>query len=165
LSGRLDACKARTEDAYTYGLFRDCGIAILLQRVPKYDLVLRDANTDCVNRFTDIERSRLPTDHAILGGLMAQDWWLPDTMCQAIRGHHDPDLLDGSDPKVGVITQHLIAVGQLAEYLLQQSTGESMTCEWSKLGAHCMDVLELSDDDLAELCREAAIALEGFEVI
>lgn len=165
LSGRLDACKARAEDAYTYGLFRDCGIAILLQRIPSYEVVLREANADTVRSFTDVERAHIPTDHAILGGLMAQDWWLPDTMCQAIRGHHSAHLLDGSDPTVGVVTSHLMAVGQLAEYLLQQSKGESMTAEWGKLGSYCLDVLELSADDLPELCQEAAQALDGFEVI
>jgi HD-like signal output (HDOD) protein len=165
LSGRLDACTVRAENAYTYGLFRDCGIAVLLHRIPGYEAVLRSANADPLNSFTDAERSRLPTDHALLGSLLAQDWWLPDSMCQAIRSHHDPEALDGSNPTIQADALHLMAVGQLAEYLLQQTTGESMTEEWSKLGTHCLTILNLTPDDLPALCTEAALVLEGFEVI
>ena len=165
LAGRLDACTARPENAYTYGLFRDCGIAVLLHRIDGYEAVLRAANADPFNSFTDAERSRLPTDHALLGSLLAQDWWLPDSMCQAIRSHHDPQALDGSNPTIQTDTLHLMAVGQLAEYLLQQNTGESMTAEWSKLGAHCLTILNLTPDDLPALCTEAALVLKGFDVI
>lgn len=165
LAGRLDACAARAEDAYTYGLFRDCGIAILLQRIPEYDIVLREANGDSLNSFTDVERKHLPTDHAVLGGLMAQDWWLPETIYHAIRGHHDATLLSRSDSMVSEVTVHLVAVGQLAEYLLQQATGESMTAEWSKLGNQCLNALDLTPDDLPALCREASLVIEGLEVI
>ncbi len=96
---------------------------------------------------------------------MAQDWWLPEAIYHAIRGHHDATLLDGSDQMVPEVTVHLIAVGQLAEYLLQQTTGESMTAEWRKLGSHCLNALDLTADDLPTLCREASLVIEGLEVI
>jgi HD-like signal output (HDOD) protein len=36
LARRLKRPKLRADDAYTYGLFRDCGIVILLRRFPEY---------------------------------------------------------------------------------------------------------------------------------
>ncbi len=35
----------RADDAYTYGLFRDCGIPILMKKFPGYVDVLKSANT------------------------------------------------------------------------------------------------------------------------
>jgi hypothetical protein len=67
----------RADDAYTYGLFRDCGIVILLRRYPAYQGILAGANLDRDMPFTAVEQAALPTDHTVVGALLAQNWWLP----------------------------------------------------------------------------------------
>ena len=67
----------RADDAYTYGLFRDCGIVILLRRYPAYQGILAGANLDRDMPFTAVEQAALPTDHTVVGCLLAQNWWLP----------------------------------------------------------------------------------------
>ena len=85
--GSQDGVKA--DDAYTFGLFRDCGIPILMQRFPEYRALLAAANNARERSFTTVEADYCPTNHALVGSLMAQNWWLPDEMALAIRHHHD----------------------------------------------------------------------------
>lgn len=160
LTKRLGSLKLGADEAYTYGLFRDCGVVILLRRFPKYRLTLEMANKEPEASFTDIERQQLPTDHTVIGRLLVQNWWLPDTLCDAVGHHHDKAYLTGPDTVLNRKTRQLIAVSQLAEHLLQGVTGQSQTCEWLKLRAACADLLDLSTRDIATLAREAAPQIE-----
>lgn len=154
LTKRLGSLKLRADEAYTYGLFRDCGVVILMRRFPNYQATLKAANAEREAAFTDIERQHLPTDHTVIGRLMAQNWWLPDVLCDAIRHHHDKAYLDGPDTVLNRATRQLMAVSQLAEFLLQKTTGAAHTCEWLKLGPACMNVLDLTAPDLVTLEAE-----------
>lgn len=160
LTRRLGSLKLRPDEAYTYGLFRDCGVVILMRRFPKYQDTLKAANAEREAPFTDVERRHLPTDHTVIGRLMAQNWWLTDTLCEAIRHHHDLGYLSGPDLAGCRPSRQLIAVSQLAEHLLQQTTGASRTCEWLKLGTICAEVLDLTEPDLATLEAEVGAQIE-----
>ena len=52
-------------------------------------------------------------------------------------------------------SSYLIAVGQLAEHVRQQVTGDGSTHEWSKLGASCLALLDFAEDELPSLYQEA----------
>lgn len=160
LTKRLGSLKLRADEAYTYGLFRDCGVVILMRRFPNYQATLKAANSEQALSFTEVERQHLPTDHTVIGRLMAQNWWLPDTLCDAIRHHHDPGYLSGPDTVPHRTSRQLIAVGQLAEHLLQKTTGAAHTCEWQKLGPACTDILDLSAQDLVTLRTEVGAQIE-----
>jgi HD-like signal output (HDOD) protein len=149
----------RSEDAYTLGLFRDCGIAILLQRIPSYVEVLHQANTEAVRGFTEVEEEVLPVAHTQIGAMMTQTWWLPDEITEAIRHHHDPDAISGAAHEAGLGSNSgaLIAVVQLAEHLFQSLTGLSATCEWAKLGNACLARLQIDSAELAELQQRIAV--------
>jgi len=77
LARRVKNPKLRPDDAYTYGLFRDCGIVILLRRFPYYPETLSRANHDAELPFTVVEQLDFPTDHTVIGYLLAQNWLLP----------------------------------------------------------------------------------------
>lgn len=138
----------RAQEAYTYGLFRDCGIAVLLQHFPDYTRILQNANNEQFRSFTDVEDELLPTNHVVMGSMMTQSWWLPENICQAVRYHHDikPDPNKKQAP-----FRYLVAISQLAEHLLQRNTGRSKTHEWDKLGGACLAQLEIDDAELAEM--------------
>lgn len=152
----------RAEDAYTFGLFRDCGIPVLLGRFPNYEALLTTANQEVVRSFTEVEESGLPTNHAMIGCILAQNWWLPEEICLAIRNHHDLFALESVKSGLPMLSRRLIATGQLAEHILQQQLGLSMTQEWGKLGSVCLQILDMSEDQLEALYAEAApIAAEA----
>lgn len=149
--------KVRADDAYTFGLFRDCGIPMLLKRFDHYPEVLRKANMDQENGFTEVEEALCSTNHALIGGLLAQSWWLPDDICLAIRHHHDYEQLkQGSQSILSPTTRGLIATALLAEHLFQHHTGLSQTREWLKGEDACLHLLKLSDEDLNRLYNESA---------
>lgn len=146
----------RAEDAYTFGLFRDCGIPVLLGRFPDYATVLAEANREAVRSFTEVEETLLPTNHAMVGCILAQSWWLPEEICLAIRNHHDLAMLESAQSTLPMLSRRLIAAAQLAEHIVQQQLGLSMTQEWPKLGAACLRILDIGEAQLEALCVEAA---------
>lgn len=157
LSGWLaqQVTKLHADDAYTYGLFRDCGIPILLSRYPEYTDILKTANLDAIRNFTEIEDQQLPTNHAVVGYVMAQSWWLPDETVLSIRHHHNVEMLNAPTIPPSMSCRQMIAVAQLAEHLLQQRSGLSMTQEWVKLGPACLHLLKLDETDVKELLSDA----------
>lgn len=150
------------EDAYTFGLFRDCGIPILMRRFEGYAQTLKRANESDTHAFTAVEEAEMPTNHAVVGGLMAQSWWLPEDVCVGIRRHHDYAMLD-EDGDVSGASRRQAALAQLAEKLHQDATGLNNTHEWDKAGAACLSILALTEADLPELEREARDILAGNE--
>ena len=147
----------RPDDAYTFSLFRDCGIPILMRRFSQYRDALRVANEANELSFIAVEQTLFPTNHAAVGCLLAQSWWLPDEISLAIRHHHDQQMLEqGSDSKLPVTTLGLIATAQLAEHLFQYHTGLSQGQEWHKLGASCLRLLNLDEKHLADIYEESA---------
>lgn len=149
--------KIRADDAYTFGLFRDSGIPMLLKRFSHYPEVLKNANAEKELSFTAVEEASCSTNHAVVGGLLAQSWWLPDDICLAIRYHHDYSLPEpGSRSVLPPTSRGLIATALLAEHLFQHHTGLSPTQEWPKGGPVCLRLLGLTDEDLPRLYDESA---------
>lgn len=143
------------DDAYTFGLFRDCGLAVLMRKFPDYADVLRQANADPDRMFTAVEETRYPTNHAIVGSLLAQDWWLPDDTCAAVRHHHDAVALAAGDAGLSTGSARMIALAQFAEHLVEWVAGRSRSREWDKLGAQCARILELDKARIEHLAGQA----------
>lgn len=148
LAHKLDIPGLTAEDAYTFGLFRDSGIPVLLLRHPQYSDALILANNETTRAFTDIESATVPEHHATVGSLLAQSWWLPEEIYLGIRAHHNLPALEATDSLLPMLCRQLIATSQLAEHLLQRQLGLCHTQEWPKLGAACLSLLRLDEDDL-----------------
>lgn len=152
----------RPDESYTFGLFRDCGIAVLLQRMPNYMEILRLANEDPVGLFTAREESVLPVSHAHVGAMMTQSWGLPEETCEGVRYHHDPHAI-APTVSAGMLpdkSAFMIAVSQTAECILQRLTGQCATREWEKLGDACMQRLGLDGARFELLLEEAADVID-----
>lgn len=140
------------DDAYTFGLFRDCGIPVLLIPFPEYEDVLKAANQEATRNFTAIEDEALSINHAVVGAELAEDWLLPDEVVLAIRHHHETGALPTTATDLLPTTaKQLIAISQLSEYLIQELTGMSKTQEWPKLGPACLSILKLDPSALPPL--------------
>jgi HD-like signal output (HDOD) protein len=146
---QIEAChrKLRPEEAYTFGLFRDCGIPVLMSMYADYFDILKAANDEETKPFTTVEDEELHLNHALVGGALAEEWQLPIELRAAIELHHDPEAIRGlSAYRVPDTSRYFMAVSQLAEYLFQRLSGMNKTCEWSKLGQACCEVLGLQDE-------------------
>ena len=163
LARRVGNHKLRPDDAYTFGLFRDCGIPVLMMRFPEYREILARANGEEKLSFTAIEEAQLPTNHAMVGCLLAQSWWLPEELCLAIRHHHDAGVVATPSITPPLTSRYRIAISQFAEHLVQRHTGFSHTREWPKLGDACLKLLDIAEDDIEDVLAEAAPVIEAEE--
>lgn len=151
----------RSDDVYTYALFRDCGIPVLFNRFLSYEHIARKANNETIKSFTEIEEAGLPTNHAMVGCILAQSWWLPEETCLAIRHHHELHVIEKPAISPPLASRYHIAIVQLAEFLLQRHTGLSHTCEWPKLGAACLQLLGIGESGIEPILAEAKLVIQA----
>ena len=93
--------KLDREDAYTFALFRDCGIPLMVRKFSDYDRFFTTAVSGA-RSFTAAERSHFSVDHACVGAHLARKWHLPDEMADAIALHHEYDVLSAGNTPVQV---------------------------------------------------------------
>jgi HD-like signal output (HDOD) protein len=144
-------------EAYTFGLFRDCGIPLLMFNYSDYVDVLKLANQSDTLPFTDAEDEELGLNHAIIGSKLIKEWKMPIEFHVAVEHHHDRDVINGTkSPVTPNVARYFIAIAQLAEYLFQRQTGLNKTKEWGKLGEACLGLLDLTEQDVDELSKGVA---------
>lgn len=150
------------DDAYTYGLFQNCGIPILIQKYPDYKETLAKANNQSVGKFTDIEDEAHGTDHATVGYLMTKSWNLPEVATDAVRFHHEYSVLSDEQTKVSTASLNLIALGLLADRAVHLCSGadKNFSLEWEKGGALALTQLNMSETDFADMCDDMADIIE-----
>ena len=164
LARNIESSKdVRAEDAYTFGLFRNCGIPVLMKRYGEaYDEVLKRAEEEKSLGFVKVEEAKFPTNHASVGAILSRSWWLPEEISLAIRHHHDPNMITlASDFRSGNEAVGLIAVAQIAEHLYQiHHPGLGRNFEWAKMGPVALRALGMTPEAVQALYEPSkAIAL------
>ena len=138
-----------TDGAYTFGLFNDCGIPVLFQHFTEYKDTLQFASaTDRL--FVDLENERHQVTHTFIGSILARSWHLPNLVCNAIRDHHNFDLLYGECPAGQSDVAALAAISLIADSLVSDFLGTKQDSEWQQHGAQALDYLGLNADELLE---------------
>lgn len=137
------------EDAYAFGLFRDCGIPLLAMKYDDYKEVLIEANSRDEVIFTSIEEDKYNTNHATVGFFLASSWHLPKDLCELILRHHEPDYLESQ--KSNQQKQYLYALAKIASNILAQYRMAKDDVEWRLAKEPVLGFLGLSEFDYAEL--------------
>jgi putative nucleotidyltransferase with HDIG domain len=88
------------EEAYTAGLLHDIGKLLLDKYVEPYYRGMA-AEVDRGRSIIEVEEQFVGTDHATIGGLIAELWSLPKSLQEAIRFHHVPSL--STKPKLAAL--------------------------------------------------------------
>ena len=141
------------ESAYTFGLFRDCGIPLLMQRLPAYRKAYELAVVERNRPFTAVEEDHVPTNHVGVGTMMAKSWGLADDIIEAISLHHEPDVFDDHF-QISASAAAMIAVGRLAEYVIDPTFfPDGYTSEG--YGLALGDHLGFDDADIQEFVEHA----------
>lgn len=162
LIARKTGC-ARPETAYTFGLFHDCGIPLLVARFPHYKQILGNANQATERWFTDVEDDALATNHATIGYILARSWGLTESVCQGILCHHDYSVL-AEDSALEQESRTLIAVNVVAEYIAGTHLRTRRDAEWDKgrepaarfLGYSVTELEDLADDIIYSFDRKTS---------
>lgn len=145
------------DEVYTFALFRDCGIPLMMRKYPKYADFLADELATATRPFTQVEQALFKMDHARVGNQLATNWMLPEDTAIAILHHHEYEVLDKKE-----FTQNstrLIAVGLVAEYLYSRHAGHQNCYEWEKGGAFVADMFGINEQALGGYDAEVAVAL------
>ena len=137
------------EECYTFGLFRDCGIPMLMQRFPDYRETLRIAAGD-PRPMTEVEDERHGTSHAVVGNVIGRVWGLSDTVRAAILRHHEVDLFAATDD-THPMAHTLVAINILAEHLNDTAQRMREDTQWARPGNDVLDYLGLSNTDYTDL--------------
>lgn len=147
--------KAPRDEAYTFGLFRDCGIPLLMQRFPAdYKETLKlCAGLD--KPMVQVEDERHGTSHVVVGHMVAKVWGLPEAIVEAILRHHDPSVFDPTD-SISSTARTLVAMNFLAENLHETQIRMRPDPQWEKSGELTLTHLGLDEDEYEDLKYEVA---------
>ncbi len=144
--------------AYTYALFHNAAIPLMMRRFPNYADILESCRSEG-KALNDAEEQYFPCTHPIIGSLLVRNWGLPPLLGQAIRFHHEKDVYDLPDRSLPGGALSLIAVTQVAEYLLDEIMGDNSEVDTNLL-ERAVAFLGISNDDLDELRHRVASTVE-----
>lgn len=144
--------------AYTYTLFHDAAVPIMMKRFPEYGKVMD--KTMAEGRFlVDAEREYFPCTHPIVGSLLVRNWGLPAILGLAIRFHHEPDAYELPDKTLPGGALSFIAVTQVAEHISHEILGETDYEVGDELYKKALAHLGIGDDELDELRAQVEAAI------
>ncbi len=143
------------EDAYLYGLFRDCGIPLLMLHYPDYEQTVQDALAENLPS-TKLEYFRYGTHHAMVGGLITRHWKMPDDLVLAIRHQHDATLFGDNTGSVAPSIRTLAAMGFFASSAARHALGELEDPEWVWCGRQAAAYLGYSLKEAVEMVWDIA---------
>lgn len=142
------------DEAYTFGLFHDVGIPLILRRFPGYqDEMGKTRDVEGVG-YTAREESAFNTNHASVGYLLARSWGLSDIHCEAIRRHHEVTLFDTADPIRDLELLNLVALAHLAERIFSLGGCDGDDSDWDRFEESVTRHFGLSEDDMLDLVEE-----------
>lgn len=137
------------DEAYMAGLLRDIGLLILDQYFPdaydRIETLIASQNQAAV----EAERAVLGIDHGAIGGILLEQWNLPEVLVEAVTWHNQPDQakedaqLLADVVRVSEIVTEVLEAGDDCEDLLQTLQTEAL---WGQLGISPDGVASLLED-------------------
>lgn len=153
------------DEAYTLGLFHDCGIPLMLKRFPDYMRVLEQGYADAGpdSRVVDIENRHFNTNHAVVGYYTAKSWRLPEHLTHAIANHHNALAIFSDDSSRQSQLKNLLATLKMAEHICASHKvlgNQRDDHEWNSISHLVLDYVGLSEydfDNLKESIRDLGV--------
>lgn len=140
------------DDAYTVGLFHDCGIPVLMQKFPNY-LENLTPQVRSEGNCIEIENFCYSTSHAVVGNLLARSWLLPNSVSQAILHHHDLTIFSDVNAQVDIEICNWIGLIQAGEYIADLHLGLKNQW-WGAWKSTVLKHLQFEDEEFAELSND-----------
>lgn len=154
------------DEAYTLGLFHNCGIPLMIKRFPGYMGILEEAYASATSeqRIVDTENRLLNTNHAVVGYFTARSWRLPEYLCEVIANHHNALSMFSDDSERNAKQKTLLAILKMAEnicatYRVLGAQDEDR--EWQSVSTLVLEYVGFSEydyDNLNESIRDLALS-------
>ena len=144
------------DEAYTLGLFHNCGIPLMLKRFPNYMSVLEEAYASATGerRVVDTENRLLNTNHAVVGYFTAKSWNLPLHLCEAIASHHNALAIFTEEASRDAQLKTLLAILKMAEHICASHRvlgNQPDDHEWQGIEQLVLEYVGLSEYDFENL--------------
>lgn len=144
------------DEAYTLGLFHNCGIPLMIKRFPNYMTVLEEAYASATGerRVVDTENRLLNTNHAVVGYFTAKSWNLPLHLCEAIASHHNALAIFTEDSSRDAQLKTLLSILKMAEHICESHLvlgNQPDDHEWQSIEQLVLEYVGLSGYDFENL--------------
>lgn len=139
------------DEAYLFGIMHDVGSLIFANVTDNYIAEWSFRADSAPSELLIHERATLGTDHTVVGFLLANNWKLPEFIALAILHHHGTRHLEAEDRRI----PHLIALAQLAHYLVALMHGTEETTEMQEYRDQAWHVLDIGEREWEALCSQA----------
>ncbi len=143
-----------TDEAYTLGLFHNCGIPILMDKHSDYLSTIQSAYNATDSRITDIENNHYKSNHAILGYMVSRTWKLPEHLRLAIRDHHNFERLSFKQNNYGSDADTILAILKMAEHISHVHVvlgKDHQDNEWQFIKKGLFEFLGISEPDFEDI--------------
>jgi HD-like signal output (HDOD) protein len=149
------------DEAYTFALFRDCGMLAMIGSFDGYKPVLAGDKVQGDARITDFEDQHYGMNHARIGYHLAKTWLLPEEICKSILWHHDYVALQDGRAGVHAVSAKHIALALAAESIFVKASIGVTNPEWRKGGDYALAQLGVTQEELdafgEEVVSEAGV--------
>lgn len=144
------------DEAYSLGLFHNCGIPLLMMRFENYAEVMEQSYAASEKSVTDIENELINTNHSVVGYYVAKSWKLPNHLCEAIHQHHQVNKIlseeQGDNRK-----KTLLAILKMAETICKNYKtlgNQEEDHEWHRIADNILVYVGLSQYDFETLRQQ-----------
>ncbi|MBF0462705.1 MAG: HDOD domain-containing protein [Magnetococcales bacterium] len=139
------------DEAYSVGLFHDCGQLVLLRQFADYPELLTADRQATQQTLAAAEAERYQTTHALLGSLLCDAWQLPKPWVYVVAAHHQPDAFAGRP-----VRERKYAVLHAMLLMTEWIEGDLLDWEWEPGWAYIQPLFALDDAQIVSL-RERAL--------
>ena len=157
---------AVADEAYTLGLFHNCGVPILASMYENYQQVIEFSYGREDGRITSEEFSNFGVHHAAAGYRVARVWNLPIVICLAVKNHHSVDRVLDDQTIENPTLKTLLCVLKMAEDMVnlpEKLAQCDIDFEWQKISEKVLEFTGLSEYDYEDL-RDAVRFTLGNEI-
>ncbi len=139
------------DEATTYVVFRDCGMAVMINRFPDYAAVWQAHRDGHAYEALRLEIQQHQTNHAHVGYALAREWRVPESLSIAILCHHEIAKPSGEPLKLRGTPVKLAAFGLLIDQIVALRHGRGITPDWEIAETFALGQLGISPDEAVSL--------------
>jgi len=155
---------AVADEAYTLGLFHNCGVPILASKYKNYQKIIEYSYSREDGRITSEEFAKFGVHHAAAGYRVARVWNLPKVICLAVKNHHSVDRVLDDQSIENPTLKTLLCVLKMAEDMVdlpEKLAQCDVDFEWQKIESKVLEFTGLSEYDYADLRDAVRFTIGG----
>jgi HD-like signal output (HDOD) protein len=145
---------AMADEAYTLGLFHNCGIPVMAGRYSNYQKVMEFSYSREDGKIANEEFANFGVHHAAAGYRITRVWNLPKVIGLAVKSHHSVDRILDDQSIENPTLKTLLCVLKMAEHMVnlpEKLAQSDVDFEWKNVGPKVLEFIGLSEYDFEDL--------------